>query len=161
MGIFRVFAGMLIALLLASPALASTPIGSTSYLPLGGIEQWISINGEDAANPVLLVVHGGPADVQWPNADKYVPWQKYFTVVQWDQRGAGHSYGHSIGEGTPDVNLDRIAHDGVELSRLSAPRPGTRKRSSCWAIPGDRWSPRAWSATGPNCSPPMSAPARW
>jgi pimeloyl-ACP methyl ester carboxylesterase len=115
MTIFRVFAGMLVALLLASPALAGTPISSTSYVPLGGIEQWVSITGDDRDNPVLLVVHGGPGDVQWPEADKYVPWEKYFTVVQWDQRGAGHSYGR-IGEGTPDVNLNRIAHDGVELS---------------------------------------------
>ncbi len=95
---------------------AAEAIDQTAYVPLGGIEQWISIKGDNAANPVLLVVHGGPADVQWPNAGKYIPWQKAFTVVQWDQRGAGHTFGHSGGDKTPDVSLKRIAADGVELA---------------------------------------------
>ena len=118
MTIFRPIAGILAALLLAvfaSPALAGTAISSTSFVPLGGIEQWVSITGDDRDNPVLLVVHGGPGDSQWPHADNYVPWEKSFTVVQWDQRGAGRNYGH-IGEGTPEVNLNRIARDGVELA---------------------------------------------
>ena len=84
-------------------------------MPLGGVEQWVSISGDDRDNPVLLVVHGGPGDSQWPHAGNYLPWEKSFTVVQWDQRGAGRSYGR-IGEGTPEVNLNRIAHDGVELA---------------------------------------------
>lgn len=100
----------------ATPARAAKSIDRTEYVKLGGIEQWISIKGNDLANPVLLVVHGGPADVQWPNADKYVPWQQAFTIVQWDQRGAGHTYGHSGGNNTPDVNLDRIVKDGLELA---------------------------------------------
>jgi len=114
----RDFAGLLASTLLAAvaPAKAAQSIDHTRYVKLGGIEQWISIKGDDTANPVLLVVHGGPADVQWPNADKYVPWQKDFTVVQWDQRGAGHTFGHSGGDKTPDVNLDRIVKDGIELA---------------------------------------------
>jgi pimeloyl-ACP methyl ester carboxylesterase len=115
MTIFRAVAGLFAALLLASPAFAGAPISTNAFVPLGGIEQWISITGDDRDNPVLLVVHGGPGDVQWPHAANYVPWEKSFTVVQWDQRGAGRSYGR-IGEGTPDVNLDRIANDGIELS---------------------------------------------
>lgn len=57
------------------------------------MEQWISIRGEDLSNPVLLVVHGGPGEAQWPVADIFKPWEKAFTVVQWDQRGTGHTYG--------------------------------------------------------------------
>lgn len=91
-------------------------ISETAYVPLGGLEQWIDIKGEDRTNPVVLMVHGGPGDAQWPEADKYAPWQKSFTIVQWDQRGASHTYGHSGGEATPDVTLRRIAADGVELA---------------------------------------------
>jgi pimeloyl-ACP methyl ester carboxylesterase len=48
-------------------------------------------------------------------ASKYQPWEKAFTVVQWDQRGAGHTYGR-YGAQTPDVTLDRIVRDGIELT---------------------------------------------
>ncbi len=64
---------------------------------------------------MLLVVHGGPGESQWPVADKYVPWEKTFTVVLWDQRGAGHTYGR-YGANTPNFTLDRIARDGTEVA---------------------------------------------
>ncbi len=32
----------------------------------------------------------------------YAPWTKAFTVVQWDQRGAGHTYGRYRSQ-TPDI----------------------------------------------------------
>src|SRR5215218_7148493 len=54
------------------------------FVPIGGIEQWIQIRGEDRDNPVLLVLHGGPG---FPNAVFTLPlrpWEKHFTVVQWD-----------------------------------------------------------------------------
>jgi len=57
----------------------------------------VSISGSafarKTANPVLLVVHGGPGEAQWPQAEIYRPWEKSFIVVQWDQRGAGHTFG--------------------------------------------------------------------
>jgi hypothetical protein len=39
---------------------SSARIDQTAFVPLGGIDQWISIRGGSRANPVLLVVHGGP-----------------------------------------------------------------------------------------------------
>jgi pimeloyl-ACP methyl ester carboxylesterase len=126
---FRNLARILLALLLASfasSAIAGTAISNTSFVPLGGIEQWVSITGDDRDNPVLLVVHGGPGDSQWPHADKYVPWEKSFTVVQWDQRGTGRSYGR-IGEGTPEVNRERIARDGIELTNYLCRTLGKKK----------------------------------
>ena len=102
----------------AATSIAQTPsarIDQTAFLPIGGMEQWINIRGEDRANPVLLVVHGGPGEAQWPQAEIYGPWEKAFTVVQWDQRGAGHTFGR-YGTKTPDVTLDRISKDGVELA---------------------------------------------
>jgi pimeloyl-ACP methyl ester carboxylesterase len=114
-------------LLPATQARGAKSIDQTEFVKLGGIAQWISIKADDLANPVLLIVHGGPGDVQWPQADKYVPWQKFFTVVQWDQRGAGHTYGQSGGDNTPDVNLKRIAADGVELARYLCHRLDKKK----------------------------------
>jgi pimeloyl-ACP methyl ester carboxylesterase len=91
------------------------PIDSSYFVSIGGLEQWISIRGEDMRNPALLVVHGGPGEAQWPVAEHYRDWERHFTVVQWDQRGAGHTFGR-YGVETPDMTLDRISRDGVELS---------------------------------------------
>lgn len=102
-----------------APAFASEnpdpSINQSSFVSIGGIDQWISIKGADRRNPVLLVVHGGPGESQWPVADKYVPWEKTFTVVLWDQRGAGRTYGR-YGAKTPDFTLDRIVRDGIEVT---------------------------------------------
>ena len=57
---------------------------------LGGARQVVNVRGADRANPMLLFVHGGPASVEMPLAWTFQrPWEDFFTVVQWDQRGAG------------------------------------------------------------------------
>ncbi|HMH69378.1 MAG TPA: alpha/beta hydrolase, partial [Pinirhizobacter sp.] len=57
---------------------------------IGGIDQWVSIRGNDKRNPILLMVHGGPGWVSMPTSWYFQRgWEEYFTVVQWDQRGAG------------------------------------------------------------------------
>lgn len=63
-------------------------IDEALYVRIGGVDQWISIRGEDRDNPVLLNLHGGPGlalDVR-PQA-----WERRFTIVQWDQRGSGRT----------------------------------------------------------------------
>ena len=47
----------------------TTQIDRESFVQLGGIDQWISIRGENRFNPVLPVVHGGPGEAQWPQAE--------------------------------------------------------------------------------------------
>ncbi|MGD0193045.1 MAG: alpha/beta hydrolase [Rhizomicrobium sp.] len=121
--------GLLLATVAAVYAAADSPpldIDQSTFVPIGGIDQWISIKGEKRDNPVLLVVHGGPGEAQWPESDKYKPWEKAFTVVQWDQRGAGHTYGR-YGAQTPDVNLDRIAKDGIEVADYLCRSLGKKK----------------------------------
>lgn len=96
----------------------ATPKGISvdRFIRVGGIEQWISIRGEDRDNPVVLLVHGGPGDATslygWALLRS---WFKRYTVVQWDQRGAGKTYGRN-GPSTPDVTIARIVQDGLELS---------------------------------------------
>ena len=93
-------------------------IDEARYVPVGGIEQYISIRGEDRDNPVILFLHGGPGDATNPwGYLAFRAWLKYFTVVQWDQRGAGKTYGKSGPLGAA-VTIDEMARDGVELAEF-------------------------------------------
>jgi pimeloyl-ACP methyl ester carboxylesterase len=125
----RILAALSLLLLPIAASADDSPsagIDQTSFVSIGGIDQWISIKGKDRRNPVLLVVHGGPGESQWPQADKYVPWENAFTVVLWDQRGAGHTYGR-YGEKTADFSLDRIAKDGIEVTEYLCHTLGKKK----------------------------------
>ncbi|MGX4770857.1 alpha/beta fold hydrolase [Bradyrhizobium guangdongense] len=87
-----------------------------AYVDIGGVKQWIQIRGEDRDNPVLLFVHGGPGGSSWPISSGWLPWEKHFTVVQWDQRGAGRTYGAAGEALAPSMTLERMTQDGVELA---------------------------------------------
>jgi pimeloyl-ACP methyl ester carboxylesterase len=92
-------------------------IDESSFVPIGGIEQWVTIRGQDRANPVLLFLHGGPGDVTTPWAFAFfATWEEHFTVVQWDQRGAGRTLKKNGPGIAPTLTLDRMAKDGIELS---------------------------------------------
>jgi pimeloyl-ACP methyl ester carboxylesterase len=85
------------------------------FVTLGGIDQWIQLRGEDRANPVLLVLHGGPG---WPNAvftPPLRPWERHFTVVQWDHRGAGKTLRRTGKAGSGPMTFDQRVADAVEL----------------------------------------------
>jgi pimeloyl-ACP methyl ester carboxylesterase len=88
------------------------------YVPIGGIEQWIQIRGEDRNNPVLLFVHGGPGASSWPLLSGWQPWEKYFTVVQWDERGTGRTYRRTGSSIAPTMTADRMAQDGIEVAEF-------------------------------------------
>jgi len=61
------------------------------YVRIGGVEQWITIRGQDRNNPAVLVLHGGPGAPVSPLPAHFLPWERDFTVIQWDQRRAGKS----------------------------------------------------------------------
>jgi pimeloyl-ACP methyl ester carboxylesterase len=105
---------------------APAAIDETGYVPLGGIAQWVAIQGEDHANPAILYLHGGPGEAQSPFLDQFKPWQRDFTVVNWDQRGAGKTY-EKNGDATPDVTLDRLADDAVALTEYVLKKLGQKK----------------------------------
>lgn len=89
-------------------------ISDGEFVRIGGIDQWIDIHGDDQVNPVIVVVHGGPAEAQTPFEQFYTGWYRDFTVVQWDQRGAGKTFGRN-GKTTPDMTLGRMVDDGIEV----------------------------------------------
>lgn len=108
-----------------------TPKGvdETFVATLGGARQVVNVRGADRTNPILLFVHGGPGAVEMPIAWAFQrPWEDYFTVVQWDQRGAGRSFlledPKTI---APTMTLARYRDDAIELIELLRRRFGQRK----------------------------------
>jgi pimeloyl-ACP methyl ester carboxylesterase len=94
---------------------AKNKIEEAKFVTLGGIEQWITIRGEKASSPLFLIVHGGPGDAQSCYRDVYADYEKKFIVVQWDQRGAGKTFG-KYHEQTPGLTIDQLVNDGIELA---------------------------------------------
>jgi pimeloyl-ACP methyl ester carboxylesterase len=92
-------------------------IDSLEAVRIGGIDQWIHIRGEDASNPLLLFIHGGPGIGFIALAGPIQrPWEKHFTVVQWDQRGAGKTYARNDRElQRRTMTVSRMQHDALEV----------------------------------------------
>ena len=99
-------------------------ISEMERVTLGGWPQTIRIRGDDRIkNPVLLFVHGGPGLPEMPVAQRNADLERIFTIVQWDQRGAGKSFRF----GTPNMRAEQFVNDTLELSRDLRRRFGDRQ----------------------------------
>jgi len=108
-----------------------TPNGvqETFEATLGGARQIVNVRGADRDNPILVFVHGGPGAVEMPFAWAFQrPWEDVFTVVQYDQRGAGRSYPlNDPATLAPTMTPGRYRDDAIELIELLKKRYGKRK----------------------------------
>jgi len=86
-------------------------------IPVAGTKQWISVRGRDRRNPLLLMIHGGPASPEMPTSWAFQSgWEDFFTVVQWDQRGSGKTYrANDPAMIAPTLTLERITEDAGEV----------------------------------------------
>lgn len=88
---------------------------------LNGSEQWITIRGKNANNPVLLYLGiGGPGAGGFPaTVTSLGPLEDHFVVVNWDQPGTGKSY-----DAVPIASLtvDRFVSDAQALTQLMRAR---------------------------------------
>lgn len=102
------------------------PVNEAGFVQIGGIEQWVTIRGDDCANPVVLFLHGGPGNPLSPYAARiYAAWEREFTLVQWDQRGAGRTFGRNPPPAALTVAL--MAADGIALAEHLRARLGQPK----------------------------------
>jgi pimeloyl-ACP methyl ester carboxylesterase len=101
-------------------------IDESGFVPIGGIDQWIAIGGQDNRNPIILFLHGGPAEAESPFLQEFAPWEHDFTVVNWDQRGSGKTYGKN-GPTTPGMTVERMAKDAVEVAEYVLNKLGKQK----------------------------------
>ena len=111
---------------------------------IGGVDQWVNVRGQDRANPIILFVHGGPASPLIPTLWQFQrPLEEYFTVVNWDQRGAGKTYLAADPASIADtIHIERYVEDVIELAEYVRQRYGRTKlilMAHSWGtVPGMR-----------------------
>ncbi|MCG8569259.1 MAG: alpha/beta hydrolase [Spirochaetes bacterium] len=91
-------------------------ISTLEEITLGDLKQWILIRGEDKNNPVLIFLHGGlgmPMGGMASSRSLDSELMKKYTIVHWDQRGAGKSYNRDIPASS--MTFGRLVEDCNEL----------------------------------------------
>ncbi len=101
-------------------------ISEKVFVDINGVQQGMFIKSKDTANPVLLFVHGGPGMPEYWLTQRYpTGLEDYFTVVWWDQRGAGLSYSADI---PPEsMTAEQFISDTVEVTNYLRKRFGKEK----------------------------------
>ena len=101
-------------------------VASLEKIDLNGVKQCILVRGHDTSNPVLLFLHGGPGSPEMGIAYYYQRrLEEHFTVVNWDQRGAGKSYSRKVPIET--LNTEQYISDTFELVQLLLTRFNKKK----------------------------------
>jgi pimeloyl-ACP methyl ester carboxylesterase len=108
-----------------------TPDGvqESFQLPAGGVDHWVYARGQDRSNPVILFAHGGPASPLAPTAWEFQrPVEEYFTVVTYDQRGAGRTFRTIDPDTIADtLTIAQYVEDAIELAEQIRDRYGVEK----------------------------------
>jgi hypothetical protein len=104
-------------------------ISEKRWVDINGIEQGMFIESQNDANPVLLVVHGGPGMPDHFLTKRYpTGLEELFTVVWWEQRGTGLSYRADIPAET--MTVDQFVAD-TSLVPVSVTSFMKKKLASC------------------------------
>jgi pimeloyl-ACP methyl ester carboxylesterase len=107
----------------AAGGIVPESVAEVGYCRLGGVDQWVMIRGQHLANPPLIHLHGGPGFSETRffrhfNSDL----EKRFTVVYWDQRGAGKSFDRAIPRSS--MTVEQFIADLGELVNTVCARVG-------------------------------------
>ena len=107
-----------------SGAPIAVSVSEKTFVTIGGIQQGMIIQSKNINNPVLLYLHGGIPD--YFLSKKYpTGLEDYFTVVWWDQRGAGLSYNANIHQDS--ITLELLISDTKEVTNYLRKRFGHEK----------------------------------
>ncbi|GAA3192601.1 alpha/beta hydrolase [Streptomyces ramulosus] len=97
------------------------------FARIGGLDQWLSVRGEDRANPVVVELHGGPGASHSALAHVSRDWERHVTLVRWDMRGTGKTLRRSGADGQGEVTFARLLRDAVEVVEHVRARLGVRR----------------------------------
>ena len=98
------------------PIIGPNSIASLERVPIGGVNQYLLIRGNDSSLPVLLFLHGGPGMPAMYLAHAFQhELEKEFVVVQWDRRCAGKSFREDM---SSTLTTEQLVADTVELTNV-------------------------------------------
>lgn len=96
------------------------------FVEINGVQQGMFIKSRDIRNPVLLFVHGGPGMPTYFLTQSHpTGLEDHFTVVWWEQRGAGLSFSPEIAPET--MTAEQFIADTLEVTRYLIERFGQEK----------------------------------
>lgn len=85
-------------------------IQESIYIDVNGIKQYVQIRGENTENPVMIFIHGGPANPMGYVSTYYQKeLESDFTIINYDQRGCGRTY--FANDNSREVNIDMLIAD--------------------------------------------------
>lgn len=93
----------------------SGSISEKTWVRINGIDMGMFIQSKDPNNPVLLFLHGGPGMPEYFLTAQYpTGLEDDFTMVWWDQRGAGLSYSANIPPET--MTVEQYIQDTIAVT---------------------------------------------
>ncbi len=96
------------------------------FVKINGVKMGMRIKSKDISNPVLLFVHGGPGMPEYFLSEAYpTGLEEYFTVIWWEQRGAGLSYSSDIDKST--LTVEQYIDDTIQVTNYLRERFGQDK----------------------------------
>lgn len=89
-------------------------VQESTYIDVNGIKQYIQIRGEDVDNPVMIFIHGGPAQPMTFYSTSYQQeLESKLTIINYDQRGCGRTYYANNNDTNTNMDLFLGDLDGI------------------------------------------------
>ncbi|WP_284645729.1 alpha/beta fold hydrolase [Paenibacillus silviterrae] len=96
-----------------SPIAGENSISTLEKISIGGVDQWITIRGQDLNNPIFLYLHGGPGHGEINSNPRFKELEKRYVVVNWEQRGSGKSFSPHLP--VESLNVEQYLSDTHEM----------------------------------------------
>ncbi len=100
--------------LIVATGVDAAAINSSEAIEIGGIKQWIKLDGVDDQAPVLLFLHGGPGNSVMSYSDRFTAeLKKNFVVALWDQRASGQTA--ELNKSSQPLTVSLFVSDAIEV----------------------------------------------